>query len=184
MKKLMIVLLISAAVLPAFGEAMDEGAYETRLGVLYNFADDNDNKNTAIQGALGYYFWNDIQMGAFVSFDKKGGETESFWGVDDVWGLGVFGEYNVQMDSAIVPFLGVSAGLLDGDQAGDTVYVIDLSSGVKCFVTDTIAIAIQLNLEWASDDIYNVDRDPDTNDILAGDNFAVTAEVGIRIALL
>lgn len=78
--------------------------------------------------------------------------------------LGVRGEYNLAHDSAFVPFLsaGVVWAAAEVDAIGlDTdAAVFSVGGGVKYFIRDDIALAVDGSYRVATDDIY-IDNDED-----------------------
>ncbi len=82
--------------------------------------------------------------------------------------LGVRGEYNLILDSALVPFL--SAGVVwadvEADDSGiDTdAAVFSVGGGVKYFIRDDVALAVDGSYLVATDDIFVDSEDGDVQD--------------------
>lgn len=92
--------------------------------------------------------------------------------------LGVRAEYNVVRDSALVPFL--SAGVVWADAEADDsdldadAAVFSAGGGVKYFIRDDIALAVNGSYLVATDDIF-VDSDDGE---VQGDEFRILFSVG------
>lgn len=82
--------------------------------------------------------------------------------------LGVRSEYNLVLDSALVPFL--SAGVVWADAEADEsdldtdAAVGSLGAGVKYFIRDDVALAASGNYLLATDDIFVDSEDDELND--------------------
>ena len=177
--------LFSSLYLPAATHAANlaEGVYEVRMEANWDVLYDGHDQAVPLRGGLGYYLSDQIQIGGLISFSKK--EIGSFWGVDDVWGLGLFGEYNFPSTSPLVPYSSASLSMLDGNSGGDSVIVLAASGGIKYFITRTVALFAQLNINLATDEIYDFDRDDDIPDEVdgSGSAFDVSTDLGVRIVL-
>ncbi len=177
MKTFLIACLVIGLALPAFCASLEKGNYEVRIEAAYDIANTADGARASFVGGLGGYVRDNLLLGGFVSFEKK--VEDSYWGIDDVWGLGAFAEYNFNpAGHPVVPFLGISAGLLDGDdETGDTVFTMALSAGLKVFITRSVSLVTQVNVNWANDEVYDFDRDKGGD----GKNTDYSANAGIRI---
>jgi opacity protein-like surface antigen len=173
MKKFLAALLIVFCLSPLSVALAQQTTYEMRLEASTDISDTEDNAHAAVVGGLGWYHWERVLFGGYVSFEKK--DADSYWGVSDVWGLGGYGEYHFNMDSPVVPYLGASLGFLDGDKKEDTTFVMAGSGGIKVFVTDRVAISGQLNLNWADANIYDYDWEDSE-----GDATDISANIGLR----
>ena len=82
--------------------------------------------------------------------------------------LGVRAEYNLVLDSALVPFLG--AGVVWADAEADDsdvdtdAAVGSVGAGVKYFIRDDVALAVSGNYLVATDDIYVDSEDGELQD--------------------
>lgn len=82
--------------------------------------------------------------------------------------LGVRAEYNLVLDSALVPFLG--AGVVWADAEADEsnidtdAAVFALGGGVKYFIRDDVALAVDGSYLVATDDIFVDSEDDEVNE--------------------
>jgi len=183
MKRFLVFGVVSVLALCSFGEPIGTGAHEIRLEASSGIGGGNSDSPAYI-GGLGYYFCENIQIGGLVSLMKESG-NDSYWGADDVWGLAVYGEHCFNPSGAMIPFVGVSAGFFDGDESDDSVLVLSISPGLKLFVTDTVAISGQVNVNWAGDEIYDFERDYSRPDKVEGqgEDTGFSANLGVRFLL-
>jgi hypothetical protein len=154
----------------AYAAPMEQGSYEVRAGAMYNIERTPERIYAPVMAGFGYYVLDGLQFGGLITFEKR--EWESAWGVGNVWGIGGFGEYVLVLDPDIpvMPSFAVSARLMDTDNRGDMVLVGALSPGVRFFVTETLALALQLDVNLATRDIYNYQRDWVKDDVTYPDN--------------
>lgn len=178
MKKYLIPAIAVAFILPITGVMAQQAIYELKLEASSDIADTDDDAHAALVGGLGWYHSESMLIGGYFSFEKK--NYESYWGVSNVWGLGAYGEYLFNLNSPVVPYLGASLGFLDGsNKDDDTTFVMAGSGGIKVFLTETMAVSAQLNLNWADNEIYDYERTSiDEGD---GNSFDVTANIGLRL---
>jgi hypothetical protein len=159
----------------ASAAAIQKGLYETKLSIEPDATAGNEVIN--IQGGLAYYFTDNILAGAIIGFSPNT-PFESYWGTDDVWGLGAFAEYNFNStDASLVPFVGISVIRLSADD--NDASSVNISAGIKYFITDAIAISAEGIGHFANDKIYNCDF-PEDDD---GDEVNVSASIGLRFLL-
>lgn len=184
MKRFLVLGLATMISCSALAAPLSKGVYEARVDLTYDLMYNGRDRNIPAMLGLGYYVTDCIVAGGYLYFSKK--TRDSFWGVDDVWGLGAFGEYHFLVDNAWIPFAGVTAGILDGDEAsGDTVLVITPNGGIKYFFNEIIGVAAQLNLHWATDEIYDFDRNMAITTKVKGDGklLDISGNVSLRVLL-
>jgi hypothetical protein len=125
----------------------------------------------------------DLSYGVFVvdSIEAGGGVGYVDVGVATSWSFFGFGEYNFNIDDKMVPFAGarlgwawseVDTGLDKEDQSA---IVIGGYCGAKYFLSPSVAVSGQINLDLATDEIYVNDDDLDS--------FNMTITVGMRFFL-
>ncbi len=116
--------------------------------------DNGDDFEIAMNGSFGYFFQDFIQAGAFVGIDLVGSDYKAFNG-------GVFGEYNVDLGTQIVPYVGASVGLIWVDTEWDSDTAIEATGygGARYFFVDYAAIGAELVIGVATEDIYNGGED-------------------------
>jgi hypothetical protein len=150
-----------------------QGCTEAQVSVLLDVRDSHQEDRPILSGALGYYLLDWLQIGAKVTYESV--EADSAWGYGAVWGLGGFAEAEWRRWKCMVtPY--VSAGLqFYSENESGTVTVLTVSPGLKWFLTQTIGVAAQANLDYASREIY--DYDPATD---SADQFDVSALLALR----
>jgi hypothetical protein len=173
MKTCAIAVAAVLACLPAFAASIPEGTTEVRAEVAYEITDADSSERVPLQGGIGYYVRDNVQVGGLVSFVKK--EFDSYWGQGTVWSLALFGEYNLPTSGDWLPFVGGQLGFLDDDSDRDAVFSAALSGGLKYFITGTAGLSAQFNVHWADEDIYDAEADQ-----TGGDSVAVSATAGVR----
>ncbi len=119
----------------------------------------------------GYFPADNFEIGALLSFRKT--EWDSAFGINSIWGFGVFGEYNIETGGAWLPFGGVRVKILDGNDSDDTAVNSTLMLGVKLMMTRSAALAITANYDIASEKIYFIDGERE--------NTNLTGKAGFRV---
>ncbi len=124
------------------------------MNVSGMLGDNGDDFEVAMSGAFGYFFQDFIQAGVFLGVEVVGSDYKSVDG-------GVFGEYNVDLGSQIVPYVGASVGLIwvDWDVDSDTAIEATGYGGARYFFVDYAAIGAELVVGVATEDIYNGGED-------------------------
>ncbi len=124
------------------------------LDVRGMLGDDGEDVQVSMQGSFGYFFQDFIQAGVFLGIQVYGSDYKSLDG-------GVFGEYNVDLGSQIVPYVGASAGLIwvDTEHDSDTAIEVTGYGGARYFFVDYAAIGAELVIGVATEDIYNRGED-------------------------
>ena len=124
------------------------------MNVSGALSDNGDDFVVSLQGAYGYFFQDFMQAGAFAGIQLIGSAYTMFSG-------GVFGEYNVDLGSQLVPYVGGSVGLLWLDTEWDSDTAIEASGygGARYFFVDYAAIGAALVLNVATEDMYNGGED-------------------------
>lgn len=107
--------------------------------------------------SYGYFFRDNWEVG--FSADISGADTQISLGLD------LFTEYNFDLNSKWVPYIGASVGLAslnsDSDTSSGLNSIEDVTSvklggefGVKYFLRENIAITAAVNFEWSPDDVF------------------------------
>jgi hypothetical protein len=185
MKRTVAVLSCLLASIPAFGAPpMAQGTYEIRVQASHDIQDTQDDRMVTIEGGLGYYVVDNVQLGGLITFTKH--DEDSYWGVHDVWGLGAFGEMNCARFYPWVPFIGASAQILSSDDDDqDLVTVLTASPGLRFFFTEQVSLALQVNVNWATEDVYDYEVEDFVNgeNVGKGESADIYASIGLRFLL-
>lgn len=100
----------------------------------------------------GYVLQDNLEVGGRLNFSDN----------DDVslFSLGGFAEYNFELESDVLPFVGVELSYISGDTGieNNSAAAISGYAGARYFLTDNVAIGAQLRLSAASDDVYASDN--------------------------
>jgi hypothetical protein len=183
MKKCSIGAVVLITALTAFGGSMTAGTHEFRVDVATDFENNDGNRSLPVFGGVGYCFADDFEGGLYVSMRKT--DWDSYWGEDTAWGIGLFGEYDFASDAVLSPFVTVRAGVLDGNESDDTVANIAGGGGVRLYITDALSVAVQAELEWADDEVFdftpaNVEEDGTVVREASGDRTDIIGRIGVR----
>jgi hypothetical protein len=159
MKKWMSMLTIAALAGASQAASLSQGTRELTLDGALD-PDGASGTEISLDVGYGYFIQDNIEVGGEVSIADNDHAT--------TYGLGGFAEYNFDQGSALVPFAGVGLGWfnteIDDLDVDDDAVVASLFGGVKYFLAENIAVTAQINLEWASEDIFLNDDDvEDTN---------------------
>lgn len=116
--------------------------------------DNGDDFEIDMSGSFGYFFQDYIQGGVFLGIDVIGSDYKYVDG-------GVCSEYNVNLGSQIVPYVGGSVGLIWTDTEHDSETAIEATGygGARYFFVDYAAIGAELAVGVATEDIYNGGED-------------------------
>ncbi len=170
-----ITIMILAALLPVpFAVATSTFPAGTRE-VLFegSFTLENHKGSTRadILAGYGYFPMDNIEVGAVASFRKT--EWDSAWGINSIWGIGGFGEYNIETGGAWLPFAGMRLMVLDGNDSNDTAINATVMLGVKLMMTRSAALSIGAYYDIASKKIYIIDGKPDDTNLTGKAGFRV-----------
>lgn len=132
---------------------LSKGTQEFGLGGNVQFSDD--------------FLYNlDLTYGYFFYDNWEFGITANLQGADTAFGLGIgiFTEYNFDLDSKWVPFVGLSTSLAsisvdeDLNTSGDVEDLTSISfgatAGVKYFLRENIAITASIDFQVSPDDVF------------------------------
>lgn len=124
------------------------------LNVSGMLGDNGDDIEMSIQGKYGYFYQDFTEIGAFLGLELVGSDYKAV-------NAGVFGEYNIDLDTQIVPYVGASAGLMWMDWDGDSDMAIEVTGygGARYFFVDYAAIGAELAVKLATEDMYNRGQD-------------------------
>ena len=150
----------------AVAEPMDKGTYEVRGGGVYNFESTDESLYVPAMGGMGYYVIDHLQVGGLISFEKR--QWESAFGEGNLWGLGVFSEYVLDTGLPVMPSFGLMGRIVNTDVKTeadapprppevDNALILTVSPGLRFFVTESVALYLQLDVNMANEAIYDYD---------------------------
>jgi hypothetical protein len=141
---------VSGALLPAqmrelgFTGLID---FDSAAGTLFDFG-----------VFFGYFFTDGFEMGLEAAVRNDD--------LADFWSTGVRAEYNFDLGTALVPYLGLSLsyGEVDSDVIRDTgsAAILGGQAGVKYFLTEYLALSAALVLQGATDEVFPNDDEVET----------------------
>lgn len=121
-----------------------EGTQELNVSGNLNFDTDNYNLSTS----YGYFVADNWEVGGDVSLGLSDNT--------DTLDISLFTEYNFTNSSDFVPYVGISAGMLNAEggdvnfaQQDDSAFVFSTQLGVKYFVTKNVAISAEFEQSWS-----------------------------------
>ena len=165
-----------ATLLAALSLAASAHAAPIALGtqeIQFNGGIDVDSvAGTAIEFSAGYgYFVADyVQVGGLFGFSN-----------DDIlstFAVGGFAEYNIETETAVMPFVGTQLRLIYADvdtafgSESETAGALGLYVGLKFFVTEDLALTMRALVETATEDIYP-EEDGEVNNVDIGLDFGL-----------
>lgn len=142
--------------------ALKQGMKEVALSGNFD-PDAFDEYNFSLKPAFGVFVIDNVEVG-----------VRGLWEGSkhvDIMGIQGFAEYNLDLESPLVPFVRVAAGWLGGeldvdggeDQSNDTASAAG-AVGVKYFITDMVALGLDVEYTKATDDIFVSDDDEELQD--------------------
>ncbi len=163
MRKLFYVIMIGVlAICLATFEAKAEsilpaGTFELQLGGHMDFNNPNGDTDFTIKPALGYFVWDCIELGGFTAWDYDGSKNG--------FGLGAFGEFNLDLEYYFVPYVGFKVGYFFGNLYIDNYILTEYTIGAKYFISESVAPFIELYYDLASEDAFVEDYEPKNYDL-------------------
>ena len=157
MKKLLAIVAATAIAAPAMAVTLTQGTSEIGMAGTYD-SDTNLGSDFDIAVKYGYFFWDNVAIGGAVGFADNDARSK--------YDLGAFAEYNFAMDGDWVPYLGLNLAWSETDPAAgekNDAFVTTPNAGVKYFFSSSVAGFLQLNYDFASEDIYT-DQDGNVED--------------------
>jgi hypothetical protein len=158
MKKALVVVSMLALASASYGLTLAEGTKE--IGVSGGFDPDTAvGQDFKLAGMYGQFIRDNWEVGVIADvFDNDLGT---------LWGIGAGTEYNFDLGSPFVPYLGL--GVLweqaePKDLDSTDTAVGKFSAGVKYFAAENIAVFAAVNVRVAADDIFVNDEDGTVED--------------------
>ena len=159
-QKLALIAMMAAAV-TSFGATLPIDTLELRLGGQMNFSNPQGNADWRVESGLGYFVFDNIEIGPIVDW--------SFDGRDMGLGFGGFGEVNLDLDSFIMPYFSMRLEYCFGQFYRNTSehnYVLwEPAVGLKFFLSESVAIYSELYFDLASEKAFAQGDDAKNNDL-------------------
>jgi hypothetical protein len=161
-----ILLCVLALATASLGANLDRETNELRLSGMVDF-DTENNTLVDLEVGVGYFFFDNFEAGLALGVRDDDRVT--------LFGLGAFVEQNLPINESVVPYLGLSVDAVSvdvddggGDDVDENALVLGLQAGLKTFLTEDLAIALQLGFDMATDDVFATeDGGEDTNWVLS-----------------
>jgi len=166
-------MLLCAGEASAQNRALQAGTRELSVAGSVN---DNDGLNLYLRAGAGYFFFDRTELGVIGSYSR----AESSLGDWEALTLGVFAEYNFNLQTLLVPFIGVAASYADDNmEASSGIAVGSVSGGARFFVSDNVSIGGNLEFSVASEDIYPSGTDPEGFSLVENTDLAFMLETRV-----
>ena len=151
MKKFMTAVAVLALVGSAFGASLKQGTQEIVVEGLFD-PDTQFDQQIDLGIKYGQFIQDNVEVGAIAAYSDNDLLEEM--------GFGAFAEYNFDQGTELVPYVGVELAWanVDGDdiESEDAVTAAGYV-GVKYFLAENVAIAVNGKYTQASEDIYSED---------------------------
>ena len=169
MRTLLVAAMVMALAVTASGQMLSAGTSELKVEGGIDF-DTSDGTLIDFGILYGMYIYDYLEGGLALRLTDSDSIT--------VWRIGVFGQYDFDLGTELVPYLGAGLSLASYEATYDTVVVmadgtsvrsseeesdnaivLSGTAGVKFYIAENVAISTALVLEWASEDIYAEEDD-------------------------
>lgn len=158
LRKSGLILLIALLGATAHAAALKADTQEFRAGGVF--------EPTSVAGS---HFSTDLTYGYFVAdeFEVGGHIKFSHDDASSLFGAGPFIEYNFDLGSEFVPFVGVALDFASGDahDQSRSAFALTGFAGGKFFLTENIAIGARIEMSVATDKIYANTKSSDSTDV-------------------
>ncbi len=165
MRKIIPALAVIFLAASAFATPIVQDTLELRLGGNVDFDNPNGECDFLFDTGLGYFVVDDIEGGGLV--------TWAYDGSNFGYGVGGFGEFNLDMDVFIMPYVGLKLQYFFGDFYVENFVNVEFTGGLKFFLSESVAIYSELYYDLASEDTYVNDSEAESYDV--GMKFGVRA---------
>lgn len=163
MKKIALIAMMAAAAVTSFGATLPAETLELRLGGKLDFNDPKGKVNWLIESGLGYFVFDNVEFGGLLDWGFSGD------GNNMGLGLGVFGEYNLDLDLYVLPYAAMRLEYCFGPYYRETSehnYLLwEPAVGLKFFLSESVAIYTELYFDLASEKAFTSGEDSKNNDI-------------------
>ena len=130
------------------------GAGTHQASIAGNIDDNGTDLRVSLNAQGGYFIADCVEVGAYAGFGFTGDNSKS-------GSAGVFGEYNFDIGTLLVPYAGVGLGWRGLDTRFNDESFIESSiwGGARFFFVNHAAVGCDLLLKMASDNVYNDGND-------------------------
>ncbi|MFA7158686.1 MAG: hypothetical protein WC299_05230 [Kiritimatiellia bacterium] len=137
---------------------------ELRLGGNLDFNNPNGNFDFLLDTGLGYFVLDNIEAGGLLTWGYNGSKFG--------YGVGGFGEFNIDLDMIMMPYVGMKLQYFFGDFYIKNFVNVEFTGGAKFFLSEQVAIYTELYYDLASEDAYINDNE--------AKNYDVGLKLGVR----
>lgn len=145
MKRLAFCLMLLVAA-TGFGTPLKQETLELPLIGNLDFDSADGDVEFMVMPGLGYFILDDIEVGGLVGLGYNG--------QDRGYMLGAFGEINFDLESPVVPFLGIRPSFNFGDYYPENHFYLEGLAGLKFFLSEWVAISTELFYGLANKDVF------------------------------
>ncbi len=146
MKKIIPLILGLFIATGALATPIVEDTLELRLGGNIDFDNPNGKLDFLLDTGLGYFVVDNIEAGGLVTWGYNGSEFG--------YGVGGFSEFNLDLDSFAMPYVGLKLQYFFGDFYVKNFINVEFTGGTKFFLSEAVAIYTELYYDLASEDAY------------------------------
>ena len=134
---------------------------ELRLGGNMDFNNPQGKVNWLLESGLGYFVFDNIEFGGILDWGYNGNDMGL--------GLGGFGEYNLDLNMFIMPYLSMRLQYCFGPYYRSTAennYILwEPALGLKFFLSECVAIYSELYFDLASENAFVQGEDAKNTDL-------------------
>lgn len=140
-----------------FATPIQQDTLELRLGGNVDFDNPSGKFDFLIDTGLGYFVLDNIEFGGLATWGYNGS--------DFGYGIGGFGEFNLDLDVFIMPYIGMKLQYFFGDFYVKNFINVEFDGGLKFFLSEDVAIYTELFYDLASESAYVNDNEAKNYDI-------------------
>ena len=130
----------------ALATPIQQDTLELRLGGNMDFDNPNGKFDFLFDTGLGYFVLDDIEAGGLITWGYSGSEFG--------YGVGGFTEFNLDLDTFMMPYVGLKLQYFFGDFYIKNFINVEFTGGAKFFLSETVAIYTELYYDLASESAY------------------------------
>ena len=137
---------------------------------------DSDGLALYLQVGAGYFFFDRTELGVVGSYSR----ADSFIGTWEALTLGLFAEYSFDLQTLLVPFVGIGMSYSDDNiQGSGGILVASTSTGARYFLSDNVALGGNLQFSVANEDMYVSGTDPEGFSLMDNTDLAFMMETRV-----